>query len=296
MNAQTSGAPTGPILVPLDSTPDSLAALPVARAMAHVADTIMHIVHLSDHPVSPEAVRKELNLTEEQLAGAILDVVVDRAPDRIARLALERHSILIVMSSHDSARPEPGTGLGPVSRAVLESCCCPVLFVPPDAPAKRWSLQRVLLPQDGTPESAAAIEPVAHLAQRAGAALLVVHVSGRHVREPQQRGALPLPQYMDQPQHEWPEWAGEFVERVRGLTNLPQDTELRLFLARGEPADEILRIAREQNIDLIALAWHGELKNHRAETLKAVLAHASGPVLVLPLHLHRRLSERRKST
>lgn len=288
------GGQTGPVLVPLDGTVESLAALPVARTMSRVADTLIHIVHVSHHPVSPERARRELRLSEEQLGDAVLDIVEDDAPDRIARLALERRSILIVMSAHHRARGRPHTGLGPVSKAVLESRCCPVLFVPPEAPAPHWALQRVLLPQDGTPESAAAIEPAAHLAHRAGAALLVVHVAGPRVREPHEPGALPLPQYLDQPQHEWPEWAGEFVERVRGLSKLPQGTELRLFLARGAPADEILRIAREQQVDLIALAWHGHMQGHRAETLKAVLAHSPYPVLVLPLHLHRRVSERRK--
>ena len=34
---------------------------------------------------------------------------------------------------------------------------------------------------------------------------------------PSQPGSLPAPRYIDQPQHEWPAWAGEFVERMLAL-------------------------------------------------------------------------------
>jgi nucleotide-binding universal stress UspA family protein len=57
--------------------------------------------------------------------------------------------------------------------------------------------------------------------------------------------------------------------------------KLRLSLARGEPASEIVRFAAENSIDLIVLAWSGTLEPDRALAARGVLRSAPCPVMVL---------------
>jgi nucleotide-binding universal stress UspA family protein len=52
-------------------------------------------------------------------------------------------------------------------------------------------------------------------------------------------------------------------------------------LGRGEPAAEILRVAREQSADLIVLAWKGNWAPEHAATLKAVVREAPCPLVVV---------------
>ena len=94
------------------------------------------------------------------------------------------------------------------------------------------------------------------LAQRSGAELNVLHVPTPDA--PTEPGAVSAPQYLDQPQHEWPLWEREFLERTLSLSERPPSIRTRPFLRRGEPGDEILRFVREREGDLIVLAWHGQ--------------------------------------
>jgi hypothetical protein len=77
--------------------------------------------------------------------------------------------------------------------------------------------------------------------------------------------ALAPPSYVDQRQYEWPAWASEFLGRLAYTCPAPSRIpKLRLSLARGEPASEIVRFAAENSIDLTVLAWSGTLEPDRA--------------------------------
>lgn len=273
--------PASTVLLPLDGTRQSLAALPVARRMAELAGATLHIVHAAESTLAPDELRERLVLDAETLAGAVLDAVTGAPAAGIVRLAAERHSLLIVMAMHDG-RPDADSGLGSVAEGVMRTAPCPVLLVPPERLPAAWRLEQVLLPQDGTPGTATAIGPTIHLAHRAGAELLVLHVAGPAMATSEETGALTVPRYMDQPQHEWPAWSREFLDRVRGMCHFPAELDLKLFLAKGEPGAEILRLAAERDADLIVLPWHGSLASDRALILKAVIRDAPCPVLVLP--------------
>jgi nucleotide-binding universal stress UspA family protein len=95
------------------------------------------------------------------------------------------------------------------------------------------------------------------LAELISADLLVLHVADLKV-PPGKPGSLVPSPYNDQPQHEWPAWAGEFVRRFASLCLLGR-VHLRFRLAHGNPAAAVLRLAKEQSADLIVLAWRGQL-------------------------------------
>jgi nucleotide-binding universal stress UspA family protein len=143
----------------------------------------------------------------------------------------------------------------------------------------------VVLPHDGTPTSAAAIAPTADLASKAGADLVVLHVATPDVERPTEPGTFITPQYLDQPQHEWPVWTGEFLGRVRGFCHTATLERTRLVLAQGEAHAAILEFAQHNASDLIALAWRGGIGPERARTVKQVIRNASCPVIVFRVQM-----------
>lgn len=265
------------VLLPLDGTAESCAAMPVARSLAAIARATLHIAYVTPQPMPIEQTRRHLALSEKQLVGTVLDTVTGAPAEGIVRLAVERHSLVIVMAMHDG-HPGVESGLGSVAEGVLRNSPCPILLVPPYRPA-HWHMQRILLPQDGTPEAAAIIESAARLAARVPAELLLLHVGG--IPGAAEPGTIKVPTYMDQPHHEWPQWTREFVERVRGLGHLPRELKLRLFVARGDAGDEIVKAATAHAVDLIIMPWHGSLAPQRAVALKAVIRGGVSPVLIL---------------
>jgi nucleotide-binding universal stress UspA family protein len=56
---------------------------------------------------------------------------------------------------------------------------------------------------------------------------------------------------------------------------------VRIFLAHGNPAAEILRMSEKQSTDLIVLAWRGRWDAPRAATLKNILREAHCPIMVV---------------
>ena len=272
--------PDKTVLLPLDGSRESMAAVPVARCMAALSKATLHIVHVAEPRAPLNDLRTRLGLTAEDLAGVVLDSLPGPAGEAIVRLAHERGSELIVMTLHRGASARE-SGLGSVAEAVLAHSRSPLLLVPPAATPPAWALQEVLLPQDGTPASAAIIKPAVDLASRAGAKLLVLHVAVNHATPSSEAGAMSTPRYVDQPQHEWPAWAQEFIERVSALCDC-RDLDMRFFMGHGEAGAEIARVARAQHADLIVLPWHGgQLSPRRAPILKSLFHDLPAPVLIL---------------
>jgi nucleotide-binding universal stress UspA family protein len=119
----------------------------------------------------------------------------------------------------------------------------------------------------------------AELAERGGAELLVVHVADVRAA-PTEPGSLTTPRYVDQPQHEWPAWAGEFINRFACGCPLGH-LHVRTFLASGNTASEILQLSKKQSTDLIVLAWRGNWEAPRSATLKDILGEAHCPIMVV---------------
>jgi nucleotide-binding universal stress UspA family protein len=111
------------------------------------------------------------------------------------------------------------------------------------------------------------------------AELLVVHVTDIRAA-PAEPGSLTTPRYVDQPQHEWPAWGSEFLNRLASVCPLGH-LHVRMFLAHGDTAVEILQLSERQSTDLIVLAWRGIWDAPRAGTLKDILREAHCPIMVV---------------
>jgi len=262
------------ILVPLDSSEQALAALPVAKVLGEIERAALRIVHVSERrPASAELLKLEATVPD----GSTVDARTGEPAAEILLAAGEMKPRLIVMCTHTAAKP--GKTLGSTATNVLRNAPCPVVLVPPGRDSIAWHLQHVLVPHDGTPTTSAALRPAAELAERASAELLVAHVTGIRAA-PAEPGSLTTPRYVDQPQHEWPAWTREFVKRLECICPLGH-LHVRMVLAHGNPAAEIVRLAKKQAADLMVLAWRGKWEVPRAMTLKDILREAQCPIMVV---------------
>jgi len=266
------------LVVPLDASEQALAAVPVARRLAQLQGGTLHFVHRAPESELADVLSK-LGLSADEMRGSIMDAQAGEPAAGILRTARDSCAALIVMTMQ-RALPAGEKPLGSTALAVLESAPCPIVLVRPDRGITPWALHRVLLPHDGTPTTSAAIPPAAKVAATAGAELEVLHVAAPGSRPSHEQGSLMPPRYVDQPQHEWPAWAGEFLERLGGACELGS-LKVHMSLGTGAPGDEVLRRAAEQASDLIVLAWRGAWEGERAATLKAVLRGAPCPVMIV---------------
>jgi len=264
------------ILVPLDGSQQALAALPVAKVLGEIEGAALHILQVGEHELAGEKLRSRLGREAPALNGFTIDARVGTPAVEILQVAKEVKPRVIVMCKHSGG--ERGKILGRTAMKVLHDAECPVVLVPSERGARPWHLHHVLVPHDGTPSTSAALQPAAELAERGRAELLVVHVTDIRVA-PAEAGSLTTPRYVDQPQHEWPAWTSEFVYRLACICPLGH-LHVRMLLAHGDTAAEILHLSERQSTDLIVLAWRGIWEAPRAGTLKHILREAQCPVLV----------------
>jgi nucleotide-binding universal stress UspA family protein len=264
------------ILVPLDGSEPALAALPVANVLGEIGQTPLHILHVGDPEPAVEGIRSHLGHEASMPDGVVIKTRPGVPSTEILRAAEEIKSRLIVLCKQSA--DDRGEMLGHTAMKVLHDASCPVVLVPPERGLTPWRLHHILVPHDGTPTTSAALQPAAELAELAHAELQVVHIItvGVGSAEP---GSLPAPRYIDQPQHEWPAWTNEFVKRLASVCQLGL-ARVRINVAQGDPAAEILRISEQQATDLIVLAWRGRWEIPHAATLKGILREAHCPIMV----------------
>jgi len=298
------------VLVPLDGSEESLAALPVARVIAELEQADLHLVNVASSPVPAQLLLRQLGIDPREVRGTIVDQATGEPAAQIVRLASQQRSpYLVICPCTARAREKTGTGpeparpfpagaasgepprpvaaqpaeahLGHVAKEVLRTAPCPVVAVPAARGQQPWQLRHILLPYDGTPTTSAAADPAMDLSDRSGAELIVLHVTAAGAVAPHEPGSIVPPRYVDQAHHEWPTWMWEFLERVSHRTGTAG--KLRPALAVGEVGTEILRFAQAGQVDLIVLGWHGNWEEEHAHAVKTVIREAACPVLLLRL-------------
>jgi nucleotide-binding universal stress UspA family protein len=272
--------PRGTILVPLDGSPTARAILPLARAAATLLEVPVHLLHVTDVPVSPAELLRMVHLGPQEIEGTILEQRHGDVADAILQEAAAHNTRLIVTTTHGWTTSFD-LPVGPVAEAVLRRAECSLLLVRAEIAQQfteeRRSLDRILIPLDGTPETASALAPAAEMAARSGARLDVLHVATPGPK-PAEHGALSVPRYVDNPSHEWEAWRDEFSSRfLRPFGSQAANLEV----AAGDPSTEILRASREQRTDLVVLVWKGQLAVDRAPCVKTMLKESPCPLLFL---------------
>lgn len=188
------------VLVPVDFSDASKAALDYAAALARKLGAAVHLLHVWElpEPMPPGEFESaaEVTLTSalQDTASKGLDAFVASAKARgltvdhawsergvawrsIVQTAEKTPYDLIVMSTH-GRKGFARALLGSVTERVVRSANCPVLSLSPNAAALS-RMQRILVPVDYSPGSAQALKQAAELAMTLGARLDVVHVWDR---------------------------------------------------------------------------------------------------------------------
>jgi nucleotide-binding universal stress UspA family protein len=268
------------ILVSLAGRRAPIEAINFGRSLAETIGATLHGLFVWPSSISPCEVPRLLEIEPDALAGMVIDVQVGDAAECIAASTrAPAVAFLVLCAESEGADP---CGIGAVAARALQQAGSGVILVRPGHAPRR--LARILVPLDGTPSMAAAIAPAGELARLTGATLDIMMV-GQIERPPPRSvevGAMSTPQYVDQPQHEWPAFSHEFIERfLRSIGQCPRGVPSRFFLRVGDPGSEILRAANDLDTDLIALAWHGGCEGDHGVVFRRVLRDAALPVLVL---------------
>ena len=270
------------VLVPLDGSPAGATILPVAEAIARVLDAMMHLVCPEGTPL--DELLDSAKLPSEMLRGKVIHRVEEPLTAALLQLAREWARGMIATSTHRRVL-EAHRVLDELAEEILLSAVCPVLFLRPELGPQFANFkrpQRILLPLDGVPSTASGLVPAVELVRRSGAELDVLHVVVTGKPRCQERGTLTTPRYVDSPAHEWTAWTREFLNRFCCcLGQYPTSVKMRLFLATGDPGEEILRMAEKRQSDLIILVWRGRLDLDHAITAQEVLRGAQCPTLFL---------------
>jgi universal stress protein A len=106
----------------------------------------------------------------------------------------------------------------------------------------------ILIPLENSPADETILMHIKPLARMTGAKLLLVHVADGWVARNFNQLQLAESEEMTQDR--------DYLEkRTRDLTD--EGFSCEAVLALGEPSDEIVKLAREKNVDLIAMTTHG---------------------------------------
>jgi hypothetical protein len=239
-----------------------LAARPVlatARALAELFDAEAEALHVRSGAAEPPH-----GLAEA--AGVPLRIIDGDVVARIAAASDADEVVALVLGSR--GLPNDPRPLGTTAEAVATTVVKPVVVVPPDA-ALKAQLRRVLVPLEGVVTTARAPRSLIELGPGADLEIVVLHVVA----------ADDIPLFTDQPQHEQDAWAREFLARY-----LPRGFDVISFETRvGDPETLVPRVAAETRCDLVALGWSQDFTGGRAGVVRATLAHAPIPVVLVPV-------------
>jgi nucleotide-binding universal stress UspA family protein len=281
------------ILVPLDGSPESDVALPLARTIAHQTGapiTLLRVVPLPTWPGDRhelDAATDAIQRTAREMArsgaqvhgiarpGNVLDAILDQSRAQRADL--------IIMRTH--ARVGLGrVVLGSVTEHVVADSGVPVLLLRPGS-RQPTNIRTLLVPVDGSPGGAVALGAAVGLAQATGAALKLLEV------------AVPIPlsvytgygfggTFAIDPA--WDEealasaraYVDGIVTRLRGA-GLVADSEARLA---PDVAEAIVTVADQGSADLIVMSTQALIGPARAllgSVADAVVRGAHCPVLLV---------------
>jgi nucleotide-binding universal stress UspA family protein len=267
------------VMVPLDGAPLSEQALPLALGVAQRAGAHVFLVRVASARSAPghsgprEALAPEPYLealaarlradTHLPITTALLDAGDDDARPTAQALAEMLHEFatayradLIVMTTH-------GYGglarlwLGSVADALLRLAEIPLLLLRPATPARSLAcagFERVLVPLDGGPLAEYALAPALALGTPGRSCYMLLQITSPLLAE-----HIAPPYSLGLPSADAQQLARE-AERYLARTAAQiaaHAGQVRTQLVVAEPAEAIVRVAREWGADLIALATHG---------------------------------------
>jgi len=198
------------------------------------------------------------------LHAAGLDVVVDvrcgRAADVIAEAALNQHVALIALASHGYHGLKRWT-LGSVADNVVHATSIPVLIVRGMAPACAPTINRIIVPIDGSALACQALPLATELARSAHAELILIQAVASAALRNQATSML-----------------GSLADQLR-----THEVDVRTRVVTGHAAEVLVDEAAQCRADLIVMATHGYggLRRWALGSVADKVLHTSATPLIL---------------
>jgi nucleotide-binding universal stress UspA family protein len=264
------------IICPVDFSESSVRAFAHATAIADWYDarlTVLHVVptfepiqvrgDLGDPvrvvtPMPREQVLEEMSRALNLAAVSPRATPIAEAGDpqtTVIDQAISKKADLIVMGTH-GRRGFKRLLLGSVTEAILREAPCPVLTVPPQAPAsasQAVTFRRILCPIDFSPSALQALGFALDLARQAGGGVTLLHVvEWLAEEEPRASAHFNVPEYRRY-------MVEDARERLRNLVAGESRTwvEIHDLVMSGRAHREILRAAETTPADLIVMGAQG---------------------------------------
>ena len=254
---------TNPIMVALDGSDKGKRALPVALALADIADTGLHLVRVIapiseritnqaalvglDAKKAPrrreaeeELVQSAQGLTTQSRRAVSWEVLEGADVARVLSAAAQQRSARAVVLG---TRGASATGLaivGSVADRVMRECPTPVVLVPPgasDLKGKQIEIRRFLVPLDGSATAARSIDFLLEVAHTKPLEFVLLEV----VQNPADVPAI---------ERRLQSAANRFHGR-------PVEAVPRIMLGNDVPS-AIVAAVREFTVDMIAMSTRGE--------------------------------------
>lgn len=297
------------IICPVDFSESSVRTFAYAAALARwygAQLTVLHVVPTVD-PVlrgdTGEPLRIVTPVLRERVLGEMsrsfdiaavlpqVSLVAESGDPRstIVEQAVSKNADLIVMGTH-GRRGFKRLLLGSVTEAVLREAPCPVLTVPPHAPAavsEAVTFKRILCPIDFSPSAVQAVDVALDLTRQADGEVTLLHVVEWLAQEDQR-----VSPHFDSAGY-GREMAADAEKRLRLLVAEESRTWARIdsMVAFGRAYREILGAAEARHTELIVMGTQGRGGVDLAlfgSTTQHVVRGATCPVLTVRAQRHIR--------
>jgi nucleotide-binding universal stress UspA family protein len=254
------GATMTRVLAMVDDSPQAPDVLATATTLARLLHCDLDAVNvvleqidqtLSERPVPAERLHDTVRI--------ILGVPEDVLPEE-----LEKSDVLLGVLGTRTLRSHPQL-LGHIACALVTATSTPLVLVPPGTRPLVAEHPVFLVPLDGDPRTSDSVSTLTALLNADGGEHITLHVFD----------STTVPMFAPS-RHGSQIIADEFAALHASGTSWRAEARI------GTPAQHILEVARQHDVDAIVLAWNQNLGPGRAETLRRVIGETDVPVILSP--------------
>ena len=268
----------GKILVPLDGSNLAEVVLPYAEELASRLGYEIVLVNVRTpaedpyHPILQSYLESMVQKTKSNVHACLAKtrgrttkaesvivgsgILVGHPAEGIIDYADKENVDLIVMSTHGRTGVRRWA-LGSVADKVVRAYERPVLLVRTNVDVcQRIKLTNILVPLDGSPQSEAVLPYIENLAAKLKTKIILLHIIAQpYLVYAGTEGVVAVP-YTKEELKMKKTSVKDYLEKLRrSLGEKGIRTSTRIIV--GEPAEEIIKYAKEINADIVAMSTHG---------------------------------------
>jgi nucleotide-binding universal stress UspA family protein len=254
------GATMTRVLAMLDDSPQAPDVLATATTLARMLqcdlDAVTVVLEQIDRTSSEGPARAE---RRDDTVRTMLGVPEDVLPEELAK-----PDVLVGVLGTRTLRSHPQL-LGHLACALVTATSTPLVLVPPGTRPLMAEHPVFLVPLDGDQRTSDSVGALTALLSPDGGEHITLHVFD----------STSVPMFTPS-RHGTQIIADEFAALHASGTSWRAEARI------GSPAQHILEVARQHDVDAIVLAWNQNLGPGRAETLRRVIGETDVPVILAP--------------